>query len=255
MRRREKFILVSFILTIGLFFVQVSDIEYRYISVFIFTIISYFLSAFALKEDLDSYEWYTILPLPTMYTLSTSLFYFLLPDNIVNQIILFVVFFIGFYALLLTGNIFSVAKGRTIQLLYAAHSVELLFDLFISLLLVNTIFSLMLSPIFIFLLVFIVHFVLLYISFWSIKLENKVSREVLEYSFITSLFLAEFATLMSFLPFPIWHTSLFIMLFLYIAINVIKAFISEKIYEGFLKEYFFSFIMLCVIFLILFPYK
>jgi len=255
MRRREKFVITSVLLSIGLLIVEAISIDWRYLAVAVLTLATYFLSAWALSEDLDLYEWITILPLPTLYSASVSLFYFLLPTSIISQAAIFVIFGIGMYALLLTSNIFSVAKGRTIQLLYAAHAMSLFFVLIISLLFTNTIFSLR-NPFWINgLLVGLLHFPLVLLSLWSINLEAFISKAILRYSFFTVILLIEFTFLLSLLPYPVWHSSLFIMTFLYIALGILQSYLHGRFFKSTVNEYFLLTIFLIVIFAALFPFK
>src|SRR5690554_6157654 len=135
MRRREKFVIASVVLSLGLWSLQLIQLEYRYYAVAVFSIITYLVSAWSLAEDLQRFEWATILPFPALYAASVALFYFLLPESVLSRLFSVGLFGVGMYALLLTSNIFSVAKGRTIQLVYAAHAIGLLFTLLTSLLL------------------------------------------------------------------------------------------------------------------------
>jgi len=240
---------------LGLLVVEAISIDWRYLAVAVLTLVTYFLSAWALSEDLDNYEWITILPLPTLYSTSVSLFYFLLPANLLSQAAIFVIFGIGMYALLLTSNIFSVAKGRTIQLLYAAHAIALFFILIISLLFTNTIFSLRIPFWLNGLLVGLIHFPLVLISLWSTNLESFVSKAILRYSFFIVLLLVEFTLFLSLLPYPVWHSSLFIMTFLYIALGILQSYLHGRFFKSTVNEYFLLTIFMIVIFTALFPLK
>ena len=131
MRRREKFVLFSIILSVCLLVIQYISLDYRYLATGIFMLFTYICSAIVLSDDLNPHEWLVILPLPTMYAGGVSLFYFLLPDNFLSRLLIISTFTVGMYALFLTANIYSVAKGRTIQLLYAAHTVGLFFNIII----------------------------------------------------------------------------------------------------------------------------
>jgi len=64
MRRREKFVLSAILLSLGLLSVQYISLDWRFGGVLIFTILAYFVSAWALSDDLQRFEWLTILPLP-----------------------------------------------------------------------------------------------------------------------------------------------------------------------------------------------
>ncbi len=208
MRRREKFVVASILLSFGLLGVQYVSLEARYWAVGILLVVSYFMSAWALSDDLQFHEWLTVVPFPALYAVSVSLFYFLLPEGIVSQFILLAVFGVGMYALFLTSNIYSVAKGRTIQLLHAAHAIGLLFTLMTSLLFTNTIFGLRLPFYLNGFLAGLVHFPLILMSLWSVKLENRISGEIMALSGVLTLFLIELTMILSFYPLSVWNITL-----------------------------------------------
>ena len=255
MRRREKFVIASVLLSFGLLGVQYVSLEARYWAVGLFLIISYFMSAWALADDLELHEWLTVVPFPALYAVSVSLFYFLLPEGITSQFILLAVFGIGMYALFLTSNIYSVAKGRTIQLLHAAHAIGLLFTLMTSLLFTNTIFGLRLPFYLNGLFSGLVHFPLILMSLWSVKLENYISGEILALSGALTLFLIELTMILSFYPFSVWNIALFVMAFIYVSLGFLHSSLRERLFESTLREYSLVAAFVVVMFVILFPYK
>jgi len=255
MRRREKFVLASAVLSVGLLMVQYVGLEWRYWAFGGFMALTYLVSAWALSDDLQSHEWLTILPFPALYAGSVSLFYFLLPSAFLTRVLILGLFGGGMYGLYLTSNIFSVAKGRTIQLLYAAHAVGLFFTLFTSMLFTNAIFSLRLPFYANALLVGLVHFPLALMSLWSVKLEPFVSRVTLNFSLLITLVLMESVALFSLLPLPAWHVALFVMGMLYIGIGVLQSQIKERLFANTANEYSLVAVFLGIIFLVLFPWK
>ena len=255
MRRREKFVLAALFLSVGLALVQYTGLEWRYYAIAGLVAATYGVSAWALSDDLQVHEWSTILPFPVIYTAAVALFYFLLPSAFLTRIILLLLFGVGMYALYLTSNIFSVAKGRTIQLLYAAHAVGLFFTLFTSMLLTNTIFSLRLPFYSNALLGSIVHFPLIMMSLWSIKLESSVSISIFQKTTLLTLILAELMALLSLLPFPAWHNALFIMGLLYIGLGVLQSQIKERLFHNTANEYTLVAVFLGFIFFLLLPWK
>ncbi len=255
MRRREKFVIASVLLSLGLLGVQYVSLEVRYWAIGLFLVVSYFVSAWALIDDLQTYEWLTIVPFPALYASSVAGFYFLLPAGVMSKFILLVIFGIGMYALFLTSNIYSVAKGRTIQLLHAAHAIGLLFTLVTSLLFTNTIFGSRLPFYLNGLLSGLVHFPLILMSLWSINLEDYLSGEILALSGILTLFLAELTMILSFYPFSVWHIALFVMAFVYISLGIVHSFLKERLFESTLREYSLVAVFVVVMFVILFPYK
>lgn len=255
MRRREKFVIVSVLLGLGLFATQYIPIDWRYLGILIFVILSYISSVWALSDDLQAHEWITIMPFPALYAGSVSLFYFLLPEMFWSRVAIVAIFGIGMYALFLTSNIFSVAKGRTIQLLYAAHAVALFFTMITSLLFSNVIFSLRLPFYFNTILLFVSHFPLVLMSLWSIELKQKIDKEIALYSLIFTLILTELATLFSFLPMQIWNQALFIMSFLYIGLSVIQSFLKGRLFKNTINEYNLVAVLMLVLFILMFPGK
>lgn len=255
MRRREKFVIAAVLLSIGLLGVQYIPLEMRYLAVSVFVILTYLVSAWALADDLQRHELITIVPLPALYSASVGLFYFLLPANWVSRILLLIVFGVGMYALYLTSNIYSVAKSRSIQLLHAAHTIALYFTVIMSLFFLNTLFSLKLPFWANGALVFLSHFALSLLSLWSIKLEERISREVVAMSMMLSAVLAELAIAFSFMPLNVWHISLFLMSVLYIGLGIGHNFLRGRLFGNTLTEYSMVGGFVLLVFILLFPGK
>ncbi len=255
MRRREKFVLATIFLSLAMFALQYLSLEWRYLGIAGLVVLVYLVSSWALNDDLQFYERLTIVPLPAMYAGAVGFFYFLLPGNIVSQSVILILFAVGLYGLYLTSNIYSVAKARTIQLLYAAHAVGLFFTLLTSLLLTNTIFSLHLPFWANGLLVAVVHFPLVFMSLWSVNLEDFIAVDLLHYALITSVVLGEVGLLLSLLPLPVWHISLFIIGLVYLIIGVLQSFLKGRLFKSTMKEYSYLAMMLGILFLIFFPLK
>jgi len=255
MRRREKFIITSILLSLGLLATQYIPLDWRYLGVVALFVLSYLSSAWALADDLQAHEWLTIVPFPAFYASSVALFYFLLPEMFWSRLIIIAIFGIGMYALLLTANIFSVAKGRTIQLLYAAHAIALFFAMITSLLFSNVIFSLRLPFYLNAILIFAVHFSLVTMSLWSIELKPKIDKNVILYSFVFGVILTEIAILFSFLPMEIWNQALFIMSFFYIGLSVLQSFLKGRLFTSTINEFNLVAILMLVLFVFMFPGK
>lgn len=237
MTKRQRFLISAIVLSLGFFGIQLVQLEYRYAAVVGFLIISYLVSAWALLDDLKGVEWITILALPSMFVTSISLFYFLLPSSMTSRIIIFTLFGLGLYALYLTENIFSVAAVRTIQLLRAAHAVGFLMSILTLVLFYNSIFSLRI-PIWANAgLVFIVSVPVMMQALWSVKLEKKLSGATIVMSLVTSLILAEIASIISLLPFTVWIASLFLATAAYVMTGLLQNAIHERLFERTVYEY------------------
>jgi hypothetical protein len=255
MRRREKFIILSTLLSLALLAIQYIPLDWRYFGILALFIFSYFGSVWALFEDLQALEWVTIAPFPALYASAVALFYFLLPEVLLSRLLVMIIFGVGMYALLLTSNIFSVAKGRTIQLLYAAHAVSLFFVMITSLLLSNVIFSLRLPFYLNAGLIFAAHLPLLITALWSVELKPKLEKSIMLYALIFAMLLAELASLFSFLPMQIWNQALFIMSFLYVGLSVLQSFFKGRLFKNTVNEYNLVAILMVILFVFLFPFK
>jgi hypothetical protein len=255
MRRREKFVIASATLSLGLLGVQSIDLDYRYLAAGVFSLGAYLVATWALKDDLQLHERLTVVPLPALYAASVALFYFLLPENFLSKVGILILFGVGMYGLFLTANIFSVAKGRTIQLLHAAHAVGLLFTMLTSLLFANTIFSLKLPFFLNSLLVGLVHFPLIFMSLWSVKLEGEVNARIGSLSIVLTIILMELALILSFYPLSVWYNALFIMALLYIGLGVLHNYLKGRLFSRTLNEYALLAVFLFAIFLLVFPFK
>jgi hypothetical protein len=164
-------------------------------------------------------------------------------------------FGIGMYAIYLTSNIYSVAKGRTIQLLHAAHAIGFLFTLLTSLLFANTIFSLRLPFYVNGGLVALSHFPLVLSSLWAIRLDPHVRKELVMLTTLLTLLLMELAMIMSFMPHSVWYQALFIMSLLYLGVSIIRSFLAERLFMNAVTEYSLVAVFLFALFLLVFPTK
>lgn len=255
MRRREKFVIASALLTFGLLIVQYIPLDYRYLAVLVMTFLSYLVSAWALSDDLQRHEALTIVPFPSLYAAAVALFYFLLPEGTLSRVFILALFGVGMYALFLTSNIFSVAKGRTIQLLHAAHAIGLLFTLLTSLLFTNTIFSLRWPFYLNAVAIGAVHLPLVLMSLWSIELEKRISPKLLTLTLVLVLLLMEIAFALSFYPLSVWNLSLFIMAFLYVSLGVMHNYLRGRLFSRTLTEYSLVAAFICAVFILMFPLK
>jgi hypothetical protein len=257
MSKRQKFVFASLLLSLGLLSTQLVTIEsyWRYIAILGLFIVSYFVSAWALFDDLKGVEWLVIVPFPGLYATSVALFYFLLPEALLSRIVIFLLFGLGMYALYLTSNIYSVAAIRTIQLLRAAHAVGFLMSLVTGLFFYNTIFSFR-WPFFInAVLVFIASFPIVLNGLWSVKLEPYISRQVIMYGLTVSFVLAELAAAISFLPVTVWIASLSLVTGLYVFLGILQHHLQERLFQSTFREYIYMGLVVLVIMMILTPWR
>lgn len=255
MRRREKSFLTAAGLSVGFVAQQFIPLEWRPLALVIFSVITYILTSWTLYENLDGVEWLTIVPFPAMYALAVSGFYFLLPESWIAQVIITIVFGLGMYALLLAGNIFTIAKVRTIQLLRAAQAVLFLFSLIAALLAFNTLFSLSLWFVWNGIAAGLMAGALSLPIFWSVQLEKRLSREVLALVARTTFWIGSLAAILSFFPGELWPTSLFLMTVLYSVLGLGQSGLEQRLFTNTIREYLGVIVAVFVTFCVLLAWK
>lgn len=238
MTKRRKLVFESVLLTFGFLASQLVDSSYRYFAIFGLGLLSYFLTALILWKDLKRIGWLTVLPPAFLYVVSASLFYFLLPQNIFIKIIIAIFFWIGIYAVLLTQNIYSIASSfQTIQLLRAAQAVGFLMTLVTAFFIYNTLFSFRADAWINGVVVFVISFPLIISSLWSIVLSDKITGQLLSYSIIISLLVAQIGFIINFWPLTITTASLFLVSFLYVVLGITQNFFGGKLFKNTYNEY------------------
>lgn len=255
MTKRGKFIFVSFILSVLLWAVQFLVPEHRVQAIIVMSFLSYFVSAWVLFEDLKGVEWITIMVLPVMYTLGAGLFSLFLPESIpvimgkqlevdmarltagVIKSLYWVGFGLGFYALYLTENIFSVAAIRTIQLLRAAHAVGFLLTLIVSFFLFHALFSFRLPFYWLSILAGLVSWPLLLQGCWSMQLKDGINKKVMAYTSIGALIIAQVALGLSFWPARVLTITLGLVSSLYVILGLSQHAIGQRLFRNQIIEY------------------
>ncbi len=195
--KRRKFLLVSLLLTFGMWVIQSLSVEARYLAILVLAVMSAGLTGWALFRDLRGVAWVLDLILPTLYPTVVAVFYFLLPQAALTRWIVLGLFTISMYGLLLTANIFAVAAIRTIQLLRAARAVGFLLSILTAALFFHVIYSLHLPLLVVVGLVYLVTYPILLQGIWSYTLHTDIKRDLLSAA-IGALVVAELALAISF---------------------------------------------------------
>lgn len=210
LNKRQKIIITSILLTIGLLSTQLVDFNLRFRFIAGLGAMAYLLSLWALWEGINLTKAIILLILPTFYTLAVASFYFLLPIRWLTRLPVAFIFGLTFYLLLLSQNVFNVASIRTIPLYRAASTANFLFTLLSAFFIYNVVFAFNLLFLWNGLVVTLISFPLILSAIWTIAMEDKVTSATLIQSFILSLILGEIALSFSFWPMPttIWSLSL-----------------------------------------------
>ena len=159
------------------------------------------------------------------------------------------------YALFLAGNIFTIAKVRSIQLLKAAQAALFFFCLIAALLAFNTLFSLGLLFVWNGIIAAVIAMLLSYSFYWSIRLENTLSREVRALTIRTGTTIGLLAAILSFFPANLWPVSLLLMTAMYTVLGLSQSSLEEKMFTNTVREYAAVFVGVTVVFFVVLPWK
>jgi len=253
MSKRQKFILTSILLSAGFLAVQLSDIPWRYEAIAGLAGLSILFFIFSLWEGLDFRSrpaTLLTLTLPVLFTAGVGLFYFLLPSKPLARLPVFILYGIGIYALSLTGNIFTVAAIRTIQLARAARAVNFVLTLLTAFFIFDTIWSFRLPFYFNAALICLTSFPLFLQGIWSTQLEEKISHDVWLHSVVSTLSLTQIALILSFWPVSVVIASLCLTTGIYVTLGLTEAKLTGRLFAKTVREHlFFGGIFLLIVLL------
>lgn len=235
--KRQEFLIVITLLTLGLLATQLVAIDNRIEMVIGLGITSFFLTLIVLRENLGGIEFLTLTILPTFFTVAVAFFYFLLPVRWLTRVPTVMLYALGMYAVLLTENIYNVAAERSIQLLRAAHSVGFLITLITFFLLFDTVLSFHLIFWLNSLLIIVISFPLTLQSLWSMLLIPKLNREVVLGALVSSLILGQSAYFLSFWPINTTIFALFLTTLFYSCVGLLQQRLIERLFPKTLREF------------------
>ncbi|MBI2314542.1 hypothetical protein HYU93_00560 [Candidatus Daviesbacteria bacterium] len=239
LNKRQKIVISSFFLTIGLLSTQLVDFNLRFQFLGGLGVLAYLLSLWSLWDGINLTKAFVLMILPTFFTVAVASFYFLLPVRWLTRLPVAVIFGLTFYLLLLAQNVFNVASLRTIPLYRAASTASFLFTLLAAFFLYHVIFAFNLLFLWNGVVVFLVSFLLILQVLWSIEMEDRVSLPVWVQSFILSLILGELALSFSFWPAPTTIWSLTLSSAMYVLLGLATQTLKGRLNRRVVWEYIF----------------
>lgn len=237
LNKREKIIVTSGLITIGLLSTQLVNFDLRFKFIAGLGVLSYLLSFWALREGLNRTKAVVVLILPTFFTLAVASFYFLLPIRWLTRLPVAFAFGLFFYLLLLAQNVFNVAAIRTIPLYRAASTSAFLFTLLSAFFIYNVIYAFNLPFYWNGVGVFLVSFPLILQVFWSIEMEDHLLSSIVIQSIILSLVLGELALSFSFWPMATTIWSLLLASAMYVLLGLSTQLLRGRIVKRVVVEY------------------
>lgn len=245
--KRQKIIIASTLLTIGLLSTQLVNFNLRFRFLAGLGVMAYLLSLWSLWEGIDEPKGslssltktkvMMLMILPTFFTVAVASFYFLLPVRWLTRLPVAVVFGLMFYLLLLAQNVFNVASIRTIPLFRAASTASFLFTLLSAFFLYNVIYAFNLLFAWNAVAVFVISLPLILQVLWSIRMDDKLSPGLVTQSFILSLILGEIALAFSFWPTPTTIWSLSLASAMYVLVGLTTQILKDRVSKRVVWEY------------------
>ena len=237
MTKRRKFLIVSFILSLGFVGIQFLDDQYKIYAIFVLSLVTSILFLWSLWEGLGKDSTLLTLILPAFFTGGVGIFWFLLPYNIFARLPMIIFYGLGIYALSLTMNVFTVSAVRTIALLRAARGVGFVLTLITLFLIYNAILSLKIPFWGNALLITILSFPLFLQGFWTIPLDKKITKDLLIISVVSSLVVGEIAVSLFFWPTTLVVGSIFLTVAVYVLLGLGQAKLEQRLFSQTVKEY------------------
>jgi hypothetical protein len=175
--------------------------------------------------------------LQIVFSVAFYVFFFLFPVRWLTRIPFISLYAVSIYALLGTANIFNVGVEKNLQLYRAAFSVNYFFHTVTVFILANCLFSLKFNSLingattFIIVLLMSSHFL------WTIKLDLKLERTIVNYSVFLALVVAEVITVASFLPLESSIMALLLTALYYSLVGMTYAYLDQRFYKETIREY------------------
>ena len=245
--KRSKFVLSTVILTIGLLIAYLLGPVSEAQTITILALLSFLLTLFCLREELQGIKWLIVVLLPVIFTIACGLFYFLLPARWLTRLIMLVLFAVGFYATLLAQNIFLVSSLRSIKLLHAARTIGFLLSVVSAFGLYAVLFSLHTYLPVVVGVVAIVSFALIVPIIWSVLLGDSLGKKELLFVGVLTLALTELGTFITFWPVSVTFAAIFLAGNFYTLVGVSQHWLENSLFRRVLWEFVWVAVILSVI--------
>jgi hypothetical protein len=248
--KRQKFIAVVIILSLGLFSSEYILGKSAISIVFILSILTSVFLYISLRNDLKENFNLQVFILPFFYSLAVGLFYLLVPARLLTRVGITSLYAVGLYSLFLSQNIFTVSSIRTIALLSGARTVSLVLTLLSYFFLSNVVFSFHINVVITILIIFIYTFLIVLQAIWTYTLEKNPLPEIF-WTLSLTICLVEIAFFLWFRPGSPTVLALFLSAIFYVLIGLTHAWFEKRLFRGVILEYFWLTVV-SFIFLVLF---
>lgn len=237
LNKRQKFVLTVLLLSVGVFISEYFTGNKLFLAAAVLATLTDTALILILRKDIKGNYFYPTLILPFFYTLAFPFFYTLVPTRLISRLLITVLYAFGLYSLFLTQNIFTVSGIRTINLLRSARIVSFVITLLVFYFLVNFIFSIRLPVYLTPLAIMPIAFLMNIQSLWSYSLDRRQVGEILIFSSLISVAIAELAYILIIWPVTPSIYSLFLTGIFYMYSGLSHAWLERRLFKGILWEY------------------
>jgi hypothetical protein len=240
MSKRTSFILAALALAAGLVLVDYVSRDQQLLTIFIYTVLVYAASAFALRFVLRGVRLLTLPALPTLFAMGIAFTQFYFPNLTLGfKSVLWAIAFVGLYIIFLMENIFSVAleRGTKIPLYRAAKTTAFLATIVVAFLHLTAVYKSNLPFWAQIALVTVLVLVLSFQLFWVFDLTQDFERKMLAASLLVALGVGEVALSLSFWPLESFFRAVVLATALYIGLGIGQQYFEHRLTRRIVYEY------------------
>lgn len=236
--KREELVIAALVLT-GLmllfYIIPLGILKYSLIPVLI--IASYGASLFVGREGLKKIEYFVLPILSVLYTISSALFYNIIPERWLTRLAFIFTYGFLLYSIFLIINIFNAAKLKNIQLLKVARTIYFFVSSFTVFLFSYVILSFHFYNILESIVIGVFIFLISLTFVWSFFLNQSFSKQELFFAAFPAILIFELSLAITFWPLNIYLASLFLTSVYYSLIGIMDNLLSFKVRGWSLLEY------------------
>lgn len=247
--KRQRFIIVVGILSLGLLFSEHLLGKSGFFVCFILAIFTDILLFWSNKKEIKENFYLPLFILPFFYSLSFGLFYFLIPARFLTRIASTLLYSLGLYSLFLAQNIFTVATIRTIALLSSARTVSFIITLISYFFLSNIVFSFHINILVTLIMLSIFSFFLILQSLWTITLEKSLRLYSL-WALALTVCLLEVSLVLWFWPSSPTIIAIFLTGFFYTIVGPSQVWLDRRLFRGVMWEFLWVAVVVFSIFIL-----
>jgi len=251
MNRRTKFLFFALLSTLSLTLLSSFLKDRGVLAIGGFVLINLIFTLISLWEDLSGLEFLTLLFLPVLFSFSmiTTLWNF--PNfSLFFRILFYGLYFVFYYTMLLSLNIFNVVEQKRIPLLRAAYTSSFVITIFTSFPLFTFVYKGYYGLPLEIVLVLALTFILSFQSLWTVFLPGRNDLLAFKASLILTLVTVETALTFSFLPIESFFRSLLLSAFFYIFLGFTHQFLKKNLSQKNILEYILvGFFVVALVFL------